>query len=308
MRITIATAPTVEPVSTTELKEHLRLDSTTIANDLTSTQSIAPGSHAIAAAYALEGAGVDVLGKNAVVYLVSGTNGTGATVDCKIQESDDNSTYTDWTGGAFTQVTTANDNATQEKEYTGTKQYIRVVCTVATDACSFGVDIVTDEPTTSEDDLLTALISTTRRQAESILGRALITQTWNYYLDCFPDGDLEIPFPPLQSVTSITYTESDDTSAYGNTFSSTYYSVDTDSEPGRVVLNYGQSWASGTLATKNPIKVIFVGGYGATGSTIPEPITTWIKMAAAHLYENRESGDLSSFALGLLQPYRIWRW
>jgi hypothetical protein len=114
LKTKITSEPAIEPITLAELEEHLRINSNDIGDDLTSTQSIPPADHAVAAAYTLIGDGVDVLNSQTVVYLVSGTNNAGATLDVKIQESDDDVTYTDVSGGAFAQVTTANDNATYE--------------------------------------------------------------------------------------------------------------------------------------------------------------------------------------------------
>lgn len=50
--------------------------------------------------------------------------------------------------------------------------------------------------------LITALIVTVRQLAEFETKRALITQTWQMYLDTAP-AEFEIPKPPLQSVVSI---------------------------------------------------------------------------------------------------------
>lgn len=301
MTTTLVTAPSTEPVTLDEVKAHIRVDSSTFSGSTASTQSIFPGSHATAASYTLLGTSVDVLGKRAIVYLVSGTNGTSGTVDVKIQESDDNSVWTDVTSGAFTQVTTANDNATYEKEYTGSKQYIRVVSTVAVAACEFGVDIVTDAGATTEDDLLNALIKTVRKYAEEITGRAFITQTWDYYMDTFTSNQFDLPKPKLSSITSIVYTDKDDTAT---TLSSANYYVDTDALPGRVVLKNGQSWPTFQARPYNPIKTRFVCGYG-TASDVPEPIKQWILMAVGWLYENREKG-LSQYPVDLLMPYRVW--
>ncbi|HOD72239.1 MAG TPA: hypothetical protein PKO27_14500, partial [Deltaproteobacteria bacterium] len=189
MNLIQTTAPTIEPITLNELKLHLRLDSGSFADSITSTQSIAPGRHAITEGYALLGSAVDVLGKSAVVTLKAGTNGEDGTVDIKIQESDDSTTWTDWTGGAFTQVTEANDNATYEKAYTGTKQYIRAVGQVLLAACEFGVDILTESATLAEDDLLGDILTTAREHVEDITGRAILTQTWDAYLSEWPDGD-----------------------------------------------------------------------------------------------------------------------
>lgn len=311
MALKLNTAPTTEPVSLSEVRAHLRIDSQSFADDMTSVQSIAPGSHAIAASYSLVGTSVDVLGYSALVLLESGTNGTGGTVDVKLQDSDDNSTWADVTSGAFTQVTTANDNATYEKAYTGGKQYLRVVCTVGTATCDFGVSILTDAPTGSDDDLLNALITTARQHVENTLRRSLITQTWELWMETFPSTDyIEIPLPPLISVSSITYYDVDDTVA---TMDADEYFVDVKSEPGRVSLNDGESWPSTTLRPHNGVCITFVSGYGAAAS-VPKAIKQAILLLISHLYENREAVTTSGgapnelpFAVNaLLYPYRIW--
>jgi len=311
VKTSLVTAPSIEPVTLLTVKNHLRIDSTTFADAVTTVQSISPGDHAVASNYSLVGTGVDVSNHDAVVNLVSGTNGSGGTVDVKIQESDDDSTYTDWTGGAFDQVTEANDNATYEKEYTGTKQYIRAVATVATATCDFGVSVLKYAPTTAEDTLLTRLISAARNVVEQvILKRSLITQTWGYYLDEWPDVDyIELPYPPLQSVSSIKYTDSDDNET---TLSTDDYDVDTVSEPGRVKLKYGKSWPSVTLRPMNPICLEYVSGYGDERSDIPEPIIQAILIIIGDLYEHREdtiigiSAQNIGVAEALLNSYRIW--
>lgn len=163
---------------------------------------------------------------------------------------------------------------------------------------------------TTDDTLITSLIKAARIYCESITGRTLITQTWYYYLDRFPcENYIKLPKPPLQSVTSVKYTDSGGTL---NTLSSSDYSVDTDSNPGRIVLNYGESWPSATLATKNPIVIEYVCGYGAAGTNVPDDLITGMKVDIADMYQNRES-----FVLGqsynhldtidrLYNNYRIW--
>jgi len=286
MSLKLNTAPTVEPLDLATVKAHLRIDSVSFAEDISTEQSIVPGSHDEAAAYSLEGSSVDVLGYSVLVNLDAGACGASGTVDVKLQDSDDETTWTDVTDGAFTQVTEANDNAIQEKAYTGTRHYLRAVATVATAACEFGVSVIKDASTSIEDDLLNALITTARQYVEDFQNRALNTQTWELWLDAFPGKDyIEIPLPPLQSAT-IKYYDTDDTEA---PFSADDYFVDTKSEPGRVVLNYGESWPSTTLRPANGVCVTFVAGYGATASTVPKKVKQAMLLLIGHLYENREA-------------------
>ncbi len=163
---------------------------------------------------------------------------------------------------------------------------------------------------TADAAIITSLIKTARIYCESITNRALITQTWYAYMDQFPCEDfIKLPKPPLQSVTSIKYTDSDGTQY---TFSSSDYSVDTDSEPGRIVLNYGESWPTATLATKNPIVIEFICGYGSAGTSVPDTILTGLKVDIADMYQNRESIMPNSnfkrlpIVDNLYGNYRIW--
>lgn len=293
LKTKLITAPTLEPVTLAEMEMHLRIESNDIESDLTSTQSIAPADHAVAAAYSLVGTGVDVLNSQTVVYLVSGTNSASATLDVKIQESDDDVTYTDVTGGAFTQVTTANDNATYEKAYTGIKQYIRTVATVAVDTCAFSTNVVTSSPVSIEDNYLTGLITSARRIIEKHTNKRLITQTWELALDSFPSAScIELPYAPLQTVTSVKYFETDSSE---NTFSSDDYEVDTYREPGQIVLGYSETWPSTTLRTVNGVIIRYVVGQGDARANVSEEYKQAIKILGAELYEHRESTDYRRF-------------
>jgi|SRR5581483_6518483 len=78
---------------------------------------------------AVNSAAVDMQGWDGVSF-VAMIGVAGATVDMKLQESDDNSTFTDVTNGAITQVAAATVNKAEVLEiYRPTKRYVRVVLT-----------------------------------------------------------------------------------------------------------------------------------------------------------------------------------
>lgn len=152
----------------------------------------------------------------------------------------------------------------------------------------------------ADDALITSLITAARQQAEETgafgfsHGRALVTQTLALFLDGFPDADgaIEVPRPPLASVTSITYV---DTAGTTQTLASSDYTVDAKSKPGRVAPAFGKSWPA-TRDVINAVTVTFDAGYG-TAAAVPESIKREIKALLVHLYERREE-----FA----PPYRGW--
>ena len=285
MGLYLVTAPSVEPVTTAQLKEHLRLNAAGFADVVSEVQTIVPNAHATAASYGLTGstAGTDVY--NALVILNSGTYGTGGTVDCKIQESEDAASWADWSGSAFTQVSTSNDNAIQEIEYTGGKPYVRAVATVAGAVCDFAVTVILEDVQNTEDAYLATLIKTCRRQVEKLSNKSLITQTWDWFMDSFPVTPINVPLPPLATVTSVIYYS---TGGTASTVTAGTYIYDVYSAQGRLSLAYGESWPTTTLRPINGVKIQFQSGYGATSGTVPEDYREAIMLLAGHLYENRE--------------------
>lgn len=158
---------------------------------------------------------------------------------------------------------------------------------------------------TDDDALITALISAARQDAEHRLGRALITQTWELTLDAFTDT-IELPLPVLASVTSIKYIDATGTEI---TLSSAAYTVDTDSEPGRVYPVYGTSWP-GIRSQTNAVRIRYVAG----AASVDAAISQWMLLRISALYENRESvvsgqpiqAAPRDFADGLLDRYKVY--
>jgi uncharacterized phiE125 gp8 family phage protein len=138
----------------------------------------------------------------------------------------------------------------------------------------------------SQNAIITALIAVARRQVESITRRALITQTWDLHLDAFPAAGqaIEIPLSPPASVESITYVDADGVT---QTWDAADYTVDTVTEPGRIVPAYNESYPS-TRDVFNAVTVRFTAGYGAAAD-VPEGLKQAMRLLIGHLYLNRES-------------------
>lgn len=163
---------------------------------------------------------------------------------------------------------------------------------------------------TNDDDYIDGLITAARRRAELFCRRKFITATLTGYMHNWPAGDaIVLPYGNLQSVTSVTYTDTAGTAA---TFSTDDYIVETATEPGRIVLGYGKSWPSASLYPSNPIAIVFAAGYGTTTDTVPDMIRHAIKIMVADMYEQREdflTGTIHKYldaVKNLLIPYRLW--
>lgn len=166
-----------------------------------------------------------------------------------------------------------------------------------------------------DDDLIDAQLGAARDQCEQTeTGRTLITTTFDLWLSGWPCGKvIEIPRPPLQSVTSVTYLDS---SSAEQTLSSDNYRVHTPAGPtamhGQIELKPAYSWP--TLGDDNwPVVIRFVAGYGDAPSDVPFGIRSWIMLLTGSMYAHRDSevlGTISTemkFSNRLLDPFRINR-
>lgn len=165
----------------------------------------------------------------------------------------------------------------------------------------------------SDDTLITSLIVAAREHVESYTGRALISQTWDLFLDGFPDCEIELPRARVQSITSVTYT---DANGDAQTWAAAKYQADSKSEPARLKPAYGESYPSTRADTFNTVTVRFVAGYGDDAADVPQLIKNGMLFLIAHLYENREAvmgtsfqGFLAEAPLGvkaLLYPFKVF--
>lgn len=159
---------------------------------------------------------------------------------------------------------------------------------------------------TAEDGLIAGYILAARQYCESICGSAFMTQTLDAVFDGF--GPLTLPRYPVQSITSVTYL---DTNSVSQTLDAENYFLTSSLRPMHLITAYGQSWPD-TYRQPGAVTVRFVAGYGSKPSDTPEPIRQAILMLVGHWFENRESvtsGALSEAPLStsaLLAPYRIY--
>ncbi len=166
-----------------------------------------------------------------------------------------------------------------------------------------------EDDQTDKDSTIASLIVAAREWAEGFTGRAFCTQTWELKLDGFLSC-IELNKPPVQSVTSITYV---DTNGASQTLSPSLYTTDLPTGPaalpGRIVPAYQQSWPS-TRDVPNAVTVRFVCGYGGPES-VPERLKLAIKMQVGTRLAQTEGvivGTIASLAPQgdewLLWPFR----
>ncbi len=140
---------------------------------------------------------------------------------------------------------------------------------------------------TSEDEFIRRAISAARIHAEKVDGRTYIATTHTLRLDGFPcdGGEINLPRPPLRSITSIAYI---DTTGATATLTATGYTVDAYSTPGRIVPPYAGFWPS-TRAVPNAVTITYSAGYGTTASDVPSDKRTAMLYLIGDWYTNRES-------------------
>lgn len=146
---------------------------------------------------------------------------------------------------------------------------------------------------TLKDRYIEGLIVTARRICESYTGLSFVTQERSINLDRFPwtnRGYLQIPYGPVQSITSVEYEDED-----GNVVEmveNVGFYIDTKSSVARFYpLNESGErgyWPTDVLDRANIISINYVAGFDdVSGVMLPPQIKTAILMLVAKLFENR---------------------
>ena len=162
--------------------------------------------------------------------------------------------------------------------------------------------------TSDDDTYIAGLVRAAREWCEEYLDRTLVHTQWVMRFDKFPpDGthDIELPRPPIvasgtATAVALTFTYENGTTA---TYSTASYRVDRNSTPGTVKTLYGQTWPP-HLQDDNAISVTWWGGYGQSGSDVPQGIKNAMLLYVHELYEKRGNGEPPAAAMALLDAYK----
>lgn len=157
---------------------------------------------------------------------------------------------------------------------------------------------------TGRDFLIQGLIIAAREWAEQQTHRRLITQTWDWKLDEFPDSPAELPIVPLQSL-SVLYV---DENGSAQTMSASDYSVDASSEPGRIVVG-SDGWPTLSDETLvNAVTIRMVVGYGLAAKVPRTLKLAMLLHIEAHFdRDERMMKTILDAAENLLKPHVFYR-
>lgn len=166
------------------------------------------------------------------------------------------------------------------------------------------------------DEMIMAMLGAAREWAEGFTGRSIALKTYELALDEFPEDEIELPNPPVVSITSVTYV---DTAGDEQTIAAEDYVLD-NSQFCQAWLKPASttSWPSAS-AVMNAVKVRYLAGYqdpepdssAPEADPLPKAIRAALLLMVGHLYANRESvADKQTFAVPmaaefLLRPLRV---
>ena len=160
-----------------------------------------------------------------------------------------------------------------------------------------------------EDATVTALVAAATTYLDGwtgILGRALVTQSWAVDRPCF-GRRMPLPLAPVQSVTSVTYFDSDGAE---QTWSTENYRLHTSAAGGPYIEVLEGVSVPGVSDRDDAVTVQFLAGYGAA-SAVPMAIRQAALLLIGHWFEHREAAvtgtiatELPMAVAALLAPFR----
>lgn len=134
----------------------------------------------------------------------------------------------------------------------------------------------------TEDALITTLITAARLHVEGVTGKALIAQSWRINLDYWPaDRVVKLPVRPLISITAIT--------AYdGDGMAHAIAAAQFFAEPARLLLPLNVAGMP-VLREHGGIEVDYVAGFGATAADVPADVVQAMLVLIGYWFEHRDA-------------------
>jgi uncharacterized phiE125 gp8 family phage protein len=166
------------------------------------------------------------------------------------------------------------------------------------------------------DGMIMAMLTAARDFAEKFTGRSIALKTCELTLDAWPDAEIELPNPPLVSIESLKYVDSDEEL---QTIDSTNYTTDRgDETAGWLLPATSYTWPT-AASVANAVQVRYRAGYqvpepdssAEDADDLPGAIRAALLLMVGHLYEHREAVadkqvvEMPLAVDTLLRPYRV---
>jgi hypothetical protein len=180
---------------------------------------------------------------------------------------------------------------------------------------------------TEDDPLLATWITAAREVAEHYTGRALAAQTLEAALDRFPCGSsghllgwqfgtqwetgargqhrdcIDLPMPPVASVTSIKYT---DPAGVEQTLSTNQYALSTYGQSRTINPAFGVTWPA-TQCIPDAVRIQFVAGYAKAPRAVKSAILLMLTWFNEHRGDEMDPHDIQPpAAKALLDTVKSW--
>ncbi len=153
----------------------------------------------------------------------------------------------------------------------------------------------------SDDGLLSSIISAVREICEKTSGLSLINRSYSLFLDKWDTDILPLPKSPVVSVDAINVYATDDSASLYN---ESNYHLDNKGINARIVLKRG-SVTPLPGREVNGIEIQYTAGFGEAVTDIPDLLKQGMMQLVAHLYEHR--GDSLDKALKLSGANEVFK-
>lgn len=169
---------------------------------------------------------------------------------------------------------------------------------------------------TVDDLVLARLAKTAREMAENYTWYAYVYGRYEHTMRGFPEGEFEIPSPPLHEIESITY----QTQGGEQSLATSHYYMDATSEPG--LIGPVSEWPK-ALDRAGSVKVTYKAGYKSEpgegdppGIVVPDQVKSAMLIIVKFLFDYRDTimHDRSTplriptAAMAMLDPYTLQRY